>query len=646
MRFPGLRRLLIGHPIPTREAAQHRLPKFLALPVFASDAMSSSCYATEEILIVLSRHLVPVVGAIALAYSIPIALGITALLVIVTISYRQTVMAYPGGGGAYIVARDNLGEAPALIAGAALLTDYVLTVAVSVAAGVAAITSAFPAMFPHRVVLCVVAIALMTVVNLRGAKESGWFAAVPAYTYVGIMLLMLGLGAYHLLRFGLPAIPEHLEQVAPTHTPLSTFAFAFIIMHAFANGCAAITGTEAISNGVTAFKPPEARNAATTMAWMAGLLVIFFLGLTVLARTYHVTPLEHETVISQVGRIVFGSGALYYILQAGTAGILILAANTAFADFPRLSNLAATDGFLPRQLSQLGDRLVFHNGIFVLGGVAALLTVIFHGTVDRLIPLYAIGVFLSFTLSQSGMVRRWLRLREPQWKLKAAVNGLGAVCCAIVMLVFATTKFMDGAWIVVLMVPMMVFVFFRIHRHYQGVARVLSLDGASVPQAPSRHRVMVLVSGVHRGILPALSYAQAIDQDPEAVYVEMQPGQAERVREQWAQWGQGMRLTVLQSPVRRLMQPLLDYIHRTIEEEKLDLLTVVIPEFVVSHPIHSLLHNQTGWRLKLALLYQPKVVVVNVPYHLGGEGQETAAVPVGGAGKTTDTTGAPRGEQP
>ncbi|MBU0607988.1 MAG: APC family permease [Armatimonadetes bacterium] len=620
MTFPGLGRLLIGKPIPTEEAAHHRLPKFLALPVFASDAMSSSCYATEEILIVLNRHLLPVVGAAALGYSIPIAIGIAVLLTIVTISYRQTVQAYPGGGGAYIVARDNLGEGPAQVAGAALLTDYVLTVAVSIAAGVAAITSAFPPLFPHRVALCVAFIAVMTIVNLRGVKESGWFAAVPVYGFLTIMGTMLAVGGLYLLRHGAPPVPAHLPGPAPAHASLSSFAFGFIIMHAFANGCAALTGVEAISNGVTAFKPPEAKNAAATMVWMSAVLCVFFLGLTVLARAFHVTPIEHETVISQTGRLAYGGGPLYYCLQAATAGILILAANTAFADFPRLANLAAADGFLPRQLSQLGDRLVYHNGIIVLGGVAALLCIMFHGTVDKLIPLYAVGVFLSFTLSQSGMVKRWFRLREARWQLKAAVNGLGAVCCAVVMLVFATTKFAEGAWIVVIMIPAMVFVFFRIHRHYQGVARMLSLEGAAAPQKPSRHRVMVLISGVHRGLLPALAYARAIDTDPEAVYVELRPGQAEAVRKQWAQWGQGMRLTVLESPVRRLMQPILGYINRTLEEEHLDLLTVVIPEFVVTHPIHSLLHNQSGWRLKLALLYQPRVVVVNVPYHLRDEG--------------------------
>lgn len=620
----NLRNMVFGSPIPTEEALHQRLPKFLALPVFASDAMSSSCYATEEILIVLNRHLLPVVGAAALGFSVPIALGIAALLAIVTISYRQTVNAYPGGGGAYIVARDNLGEAPAQVAGAALLTDYILTVAVSIAAGVAAITSAIPFLFPHRVALCVIFIALMTIVNLRGVKESGWVAAVPVYAFLTIMGIMLAAGGMYLLRHGVPPVPAQLPQPTPGVTPLSTFAFAFIIMHAFANGCSALTGVEAISNGVTAFKPPEAKNAAATMVWMSVILCVFFLGLTGLARAFHVTPLDHETVLSQMGHLIYARGPLYYFLQAATAGILIFAANTAFADFPRLANLHATDGFLPRQLTQLGDRLVFHNGIIILGAVAALLCIIFHGTVDKLIPLYAIGVFLSFTMSQSGMVVRWFRLKEPQWQLRAAVNGLGAVACFLVMLVFASTKFLEGAWIVVVMVPALVLIFFRIHKHYKGVARLLSLEGATLPSTTSRHRVIVLVSGVHRGILPALAYARSIASDPEAVYVEMQPGQADRVRQQWLKWGQGMRLTVLESPVRQLNQPILDYIHRLLADEKLDLLTVIIPEFVVSHRLHSLLHNQTGWRLKLAMLYQPKVVVVNVPYHLS-EGDPAAA---------------------
>ncbi len=616
MPRPSLRRFLIGAPLATQDAAHHRLPKFLALPVFSSDAISSSAYATEEILLVLSRYLVPAMGAAALGFSIPVAIGIAALLLIVTISYRQTVMAYPGGGGAYIVARDNLGEAPAQVAGAALLTDYVLTVSVSTAAGVAAIDSAFPALLPHRVGLCVLSIAFMTVVNLRGVRESGWVAAVPAYLFIGAMLTLLLTGAARLLAHGLPPVPAHIPQPAANAPVLSSFALVFIVMHAFANGCSALTGVEAISNGVTAFKPPEARNAATTMIWMSTTLAVLFLGLTALSRLFHIMPAPHETVLSQVGHAVFIGGPLYYLLQATTCAILIMAANTAFADFPRLASLHAGDGFLPRQLTQLGDRLVFQNGIILLGAIASALVIIFHGTVDKLIPLYAIGVFLSFTMSQTGMVKRWFRLRERGWQVKAFVNGLGAVCCAVVMVIFATTKFKEGAWIVIVMVPLMVAIFFRIHRHYKGVAAQLSLDDAVPIDGMLKHRAIVLVSGVHKGILPALAYARTIAEDVRAVYVEVRPGAAEDVREKWATWGQHVPLVVLESQHRRLNQPILEYIDRTLTEEKLDLLTVIIPEFIVKHWMHSFLHNQSALQLKFALLTRPRVVTVNVPHHL------------------------------
>jgi amino acid transporter len=612
----NLRRVLFGTPIATREAAHHRLPKFLALPVFASDAISSSAYATEEILIVLNQYLVPALGAAALGYALPIAAAIATLLVIVTVSYRQTVQAYPGGGGAYIVARDNLGEAPAQVAGAALLTDYVLTVSVSVAAGVAALDSAIPALLPYRVPLCVLFIGAMTLVNLRGVRESGWTAAIPAYAFVAIMLLMLAFGGVRILREGTPPIPAHLPEPAPDAAPLSSLVFAFIVLHAFANGCAALTGTEAISNGVTAFRPPEARNAATTMALMSAILATLFVGLTVLARVNHIIPAPHETVLSQVGRIAFGAGPLYYVLQAGTCAILILAANTAFADFPRLANLHAGDGFLPRQLTHLGDRLVFQNGILALGAVASLLVIVFHGTVDRLIPLYAIGVFLSFTISQTGMVKRWFRVRGPRWALKAAINGLGAVCCAAVMVVFAATKFVHGAWIVVIMVPLMVWGFFRIHRHYSGVAKQLALDGAPVPPAPLRPKALLLMSGVQRATLAALSYATTIADDVEALYVELTPGAAERVRRDWETWGQGIPLTVVESPHRELMAPIMAHIDGLLQRPDIDVLSVVVPEFVVRHWVHNGLHNQTGLRLRLALLHKPRVVVTTVPFQL------------------------------
>jgi hypothetical protein len=387
-------------------------------------------------------------------------------------------------------------------------------------------------------------------------------------------------------------------------------------MHAFANGCSALTGVEAISNGVTVFQAPQARNAAATMTWMSAILAVLFLGLTTLSRLHHIIPVPHETVLSQVAHTVFVGGPLYYLLQATTCAILVMAANTAFADFPRLANLQAGDGFLPRQLTQLGDRLVFQNGIIALGAIASVLIIIFHGTVDRLIPLYAIGVFLSFALSQTGMVKRWFRLRERGWQVKAFINGLGAFCCAVVMIIFATTKFREGAWIVIVMVPLMVAGFFRIHRHYKGVAQQLSLADAVPIEGTLKHKALVLISGVHKGILPAVAYARSIAEDVQAVYVEVAPDAADRVRKEWETWGQQVPLVVLESPHRRLNQPILEYIDRLLAEEKLDLLTVVIPEFIVKHWLHSFLHNQSALQLKFALLTRPRVVTVNVPHHL------------------------------
>ncbi len=613
----GLRRLVIGERLPTKVAKHQRLPKILALPVFASDALSSTAYATEEILRVLTHYLVPVMGAAALGYSIPIAIGIATLLVIVTISYQQTIHAYPGGGGAYIVARDNLGEAPAQIAGAALLTDYVLTVSVSIAAGVAAIDSAFPALLPYRVPLCVLCIVFMTIANLRGVKESALLFAGPTYLFLLSMIVLLLVGFLKMFRHELTPMTEHLPAVAAHVNPLSTFAFIFIILHAGANGCAAITGTEAISNGVTAFRPPEARNAAITLLWAAFFLTTIFLGLTVLARVLHIVPVEHETVVSQLGRVIFGRSPFYYVIQAATCMILILAANTAYADFPRLANLHANDGFLPRQLTQLGDRLVFQNGIVILGIISSLLVIVFRGKVDALIPLYAIGVFLSFTMSQTGMVKRWFRLRTPGWRSKAFINGLGAICCAVVMFVFAATKFREGAWIVILMVPLLVVGFFRIHHHYREVAQELSLEEAGPASTTFRHRVLVLIPGIHRGILPALSYARTISDDVEAVFVEILPHSSDGVKEKWPTWGNGVPLRVIKSPWREFLEPLITYIDMTLDDNRLDLLTVIIPEFVTARWWHRLLHNQTGFRLKLALLNKPNVVVSNVRYHLG-----------------------------
>ncbi len=620
MTTAKLRRFLIGEPLDTAEAKHHRLPKFLALPVFASDALSSSAYATEEILLVLTKYAVPALGAAALGYSIPVALVITLLFVIVTVSYQQTIHAYPSGGGAYVVARDNLGEGAAQTAGAALLTDYILTVSVSIAAGVAAIDSAFPVLLPYRVEICLLFVAFMTIVNLRGVRESGWVAAGPCYLYVASILLLMTIGFIRIAREGVPPVPETLSPLNPqSPSVIPTLAFAFIFLHAFSNGCAAITGVEAISNGVTAFEAPEARNAGITMLWMSGICIVMFIGITFLAHFFHIVPAEHETVVSQLGHAIFHNGALYYLLQATTCLILVLAANTSFADFPRLASLHAGDGFLPRQFTQLGERLVFQNGIVVLGSISALLIVMFRGKVDALIPLYAIGVFLSFAMSQTGMVKRWFTLRPRGWQWRAVINGLGAISCAVVMVVFAATKFRDGAWIVIFMVPLLVAVFFKIHHHYKDVARQLSLkDTPPVKSAEMRHKVMVLVPSFHKGVLPALNYAKTISDDVIGVHIELQKDShsTKFLKEKWEEWAPTVPLIIVESPYRQLFEYILEYVDLLIEVEDLDLVTVLVPEFVTSKWWSKFLHNQTGFRLKLALLPKKNVVVSNIRYYL------------------------------
>lgn len=619
MRTTSLRRLLIGEPLHTEEAEHHRLPVFLGLPVLASDAISSVAYATEEILIVLTKYAVPALGAAAFGYSVPIAIGISLLYWIVVASYQQTIRAYPTGGGAYIVSRDNLGELPAQTAGAALLVDYILTVSVSIAAGVAAIDSAIPALLPYRVEVCLLFTAFMTVINLRGVRESGWAAAGPCYLFLVSVFLLIIFGFIHVAREGVPPVPAHMLNLnAQPHSVLSTFAFVFILMHAFSNGCAAITGVEAISNGLMVFRPPEARNGGITMIFLAVFCTTMFMSVTILSHLFHILPLEHETVLSQLGHAVFHSGPMYYVLQASTMAILVLAANTAFADFPRLASLHAGDGFLPRQFTQLGERLVFQNGIVVLGSISALLIVMFRGTVDALIPLYAIGVFLSFTLSQTGMVKRWLTLRSPGWWWKILFNAVGAACCFVVMVIFAVTKFSHGAWIVIILVPVLVAVFFKIHLHYKDVARQLSIRDLKPEKTAVRHRVMILVPGFHKGVLPALKYAKAIADDVIGVHVEIQQNSpsTKLLKEKWEEWAPSVPLIIMESPMRQLYEMVIEYVDLIIETENLDLLTVLIPEFVTSKWWTKFLHNQSGFRLKLALLQKRNVVVSNIRFYL------------------------------
>jgi len=600
-----LKRFVVGAPMPLSQARHERLSKKVALAVFASDALSSTAYATEEILRVLV-----LAGSAALGLAIWVAVAIALLLIVVAISYQQTIHAYPNGGGSYIVARANLGASPGLVAAASLMIDYVLTVSVSVAAGVAAITSALPALFPYRVTLGVVCIAVIAFGNLRGVRESGRIFAVPTYLFIFTFGALVLTG---LIRWALGDVQPLTETVVHPATTLS----GFLVLRAFASGCTAMTGMEAISNGVPAFKEPEAHNAAVTSRWMAGILAVLFLGLTLLAQAYRVVPVEDETVVSMLGRALFGRGAFYFLIQAATALILILAANTSFADFPRLASLLSQDRYAPRQFAKRGDRLVFSNGIVILGAFAALLLIVFRGDTHALIPLYAVGVFISFTLSQAGMVRHWYRERGPGWRWRLLINGTGALLTGVVTLVIAVTKFTHGAWIVVLLVPILVLMFQTVNRHYALVADQLSLEGYGGPP-PIRHTVLVPIGDVHRGVVAAVQYAKLLSPEAKAVYVETDPAATRRLEEKWIKWGMGVPLVILTSPYRSVLTPLLEYIDHLQEEqgEIRRVVTVVLPEFMPRRWWQHLLHNQTALLIKGALLFRKDVIVTDVPYHL------------------------------
>jgi amino acid transporter len=613
----SIRSLLFGSPLPTAEEVHQRLTKVQALAVFSSDALSSVAYATEEILLVLVAA-----GPAALGLSFPIALAIAGLLAVVASSYYQTIHGYPSGGGAYIVAHDNLGVWPGLIAAAALLIDYVLTVAVSVTAGVAAVTSAMPALFSFRVELSLLAIAIIAWANLRGVRESGTLFAIPTYAFVLILFALLAVGLVRLLAGTLEPAPAPSMPTAGLQ-PLALF----LALRAFASGCTALTGVEAISNGIPAFRKPEAQNAGRTLVAMAVLLATMFLGISSLARALRVLPTERETVVSQIGRQVFGDGPLYLALQAATALILVLAANTSFADFPRLSAILARARYLPRQLTNLGDRLVFANGIIALAILAAALVMLFGGQTHRLIPLYAVGVFLSFTLSQAGMVRHWHRERGPAWRWKAMINGVGAATTGVVLLVIVATKLTHGAWIVILLIPTFTWIFHVIKRHYLTVAEQLSLvalepEGWSDLTSCASHKVVVPVSGMHRGTLVALHFARTMSQDVTAVIVDVEPHVTARVREKWPLWAQDTPLVVLESPYRSTIGPLLAYLDDVDRRDpERGAAVIVLPEFVPARRWHHLLHNQTALLIKMVLTYRrgktgKARVIIDVPYYL------------------------------
>jgi amino acid transporter len=630
----SFKRVLVGRPLASSEQEHQRIKKVIALAVFSSDAISSTAYATQEILLVVA------VGGssltLGLSKLVPISIVVAVLLAIVVTSYRQTIFAYPSGGGSYVVSRENLGANAAMVAGASLLVDYILTVAVSISAGVRAITSipALHGLTNQRVLLGLAAIALITVANLRGIKESGRIFALPTYLYIFVLtglvgwgllheFSLLGLHPFHTISFADVTKDLTPAQLAKTKADLRIGAETvgtlglFRLLRGFSSGAVALTGVEAISNGVPAFERNESKNAATTLIWMGVILGTLFLGVSILAHHLHPIPLETgESVFSQMGRTVYGQGILYYVLQGATAAILTLAANTAYADFPRLSSIIARDGYLPRQLANRGDRLVFSNGVLVLAVAAGVLVVIFGGNESKLIPLYAVGVFTSFTLSQTGMVRHHQKEREPGFRRNIVINATGAIATLIVTLIIATSKFTEGAWVSILVVLLVIVLFRAIHSHYATVAKSLKVDDTFKPRRMN-HTVVVLVGTVHRGVLEALAYANSLHPNRLlAVTVVSDEEEQEKIEQDWAARKIDIPLEIVHSPYRELSRPIMRFIDELDARYENDIITVVVPEFVVGSWWGQLLHNQSALLLKGRLLFRKGTVVTSVPYHL------------------------------
>jgi amino acid transporter len=607
-----IKQLLLGRTLPTSAHKDERLNNAAALAVLSSDALSSVAYATEEILKVLVLAGSGVIGG-----SIWVALAITLLLLIITLSYQQTIRAYPNGGGAYIVAHENLGLYPGLVAAAALMIDYVLTVTVSIASGVDNLTS-IPALQPLRhysVELCLLFIGLIMLANLRGVRESGRIFMVPTYAFVVSVFIMIGVGFFKQFTGQIHASSPVIHAAEPLGL--------LLILRAFSQGCTALTGVEAISNGVPAFKPPEWKNARITMLYMGLILGCMFLGITHLANAYYIVPNPQETVISQLAHNIFGHGWFYNVVQIATLLILLLAANTSYADFPRLSSLLARDGFAPRQLALLGERLVYSNGIILLSLFGAALIIVFKGSVDRLISLYALGVFTSFTLSQAGMVRHWFKERAPGWQPRAFMNGLGSITTAVVLLVILQTKFLAGAWIVAVAIPLIVSLFLAIHRHYQHVAQRLSIQGLPprgyIPRPKPEvvtHPAVVIVGQLNRGTVEALDYARTIADEIVAVHVDIGVTEPEKLREKWRQLESDIPLEIIDSPYRALIEPIVDFISRFEELHRGVFTTVIIPTFVPRNWWEGFLHNQTALFLRNALRSKKSRVVTTVRYYL------------------------------
>ncbi|HEY2850738.1 MAG TPA: APC family permease [Gemmatimonadaceae bacterium] len=612
----SFKRYLIGKPLSNERMEHERLNKKTALAVLSSDAISSVAYATDQILFVLGGA----IGVAAVQYVLPISAIIVGLLVLVGISYQQTIHAYPAGGGSYTVAKENLGQRAGLVAAAALLTDYILTVAVSVSGGVAAITSAYPSLVPHTVAIGLGAILLLMIVNLRGVRESGVAFSVPTYAFIVMMLALIGAGVWKLTGGAAPitaVAPLDVDPTVARHGSFPAgFALVFLLLRGFAEGCAAMTGTEAISNGVQAFRAPTQRNAAVTLSWMVAILATFFLGVSDMAYKYAVMPTTAETVLSQLGHHVFGTGIAYYVLQYSTFAILVLAANTAFADFPRLAGILAHDKFMPSQLAARGDRLAFSNGIITLALIAMLLVWLFKGDTNALIPLYAIGVFVCFTLSQAGMVMHWLRTKEQGWRWRATLNGIGAIATGVVSVIQIVTKFAAGAWIVALIIPVFILLLQSIQTHYRRFAIDIAFRGRS-PILPHEHTVVVPIGAVNKATAAALVYATSLSRNVRAIHIEVDPKDTPKVEREWDRWDIGYELEILPSPYRSIVRPLVDYVMHLQEESPGALITVVTPELVPRRWWEYLLHNKTALYIRTAFVFKPNVVVVAVPYLVG-----------------------------
>jgi amino acid transporter len=617
----------IGRPLATADAPHQTISKLVGLAVFSSDALSSTAYATQEMLVILIA-----LGTMAYQYLTPLALVIVTLLAIITLSYLQTIHAYPTGGGAYIVSRDNLGALPAQITAAALLSDYILTVAVSISSGVAQIVSAYTVLYDYRIIISVILVMVVMTINLRGIKESGSAFAIPTYFFILMMAISVIVGFVRYLSgsLGVVSAPPPYESLLGIQT-----VSVMLLLRAFSNGTAALTGVEAISDGIPAFKEPKSKNAGQTLILMAVILGTFMLSISFLAAQIQAVPSETETVISQLARTVFGGrGIMYMATILGTMLILILAANTSFADFPRLSAIAAGDGYLPRQMTYRGSRLVYSYGIVALAMFASLLLIIFRASVTNLIPLYAIGVFVSFTFSQIGMARRWWRIGklkpgeelkqkgstlrpDKAWRGKMFINSLGAFLTVVVVVIFSIFKFKDGAWVVLVLIPALVIVFSAIHRHYQHVARLLSLENfGSVPHM-QRHRVILPIGGVHRGTLIALRYATSLSDDVTAVHISIDPLETEKIQEKWEVWGEGVRLVIIDSPYRLFLEPLLNYIEEIDQQRQTnELITIVVPQFVAHNRLTDVLHTHTADTLRKVLIFQKDIVITDVPYQV------------------------------